>query len=397
VLETVDIIEYTIYNSNGNAIESGYGFYGDGDTVSPTDLSDGVYTVRITGGGEYGSQVIGLESTLIIGDVEGSMKWAHNQLLSRSSLTRQNPPSTPADYMKGIAVCARYINGVVDYIDSVSSLPGIIDHIKTALYGKITLQIRQTWVDTSKTLRLVVTARGNTSTTSRMTKYSLNIYDKSNNSSLIYTKNVALGSARPSVTISITNDTANFVKDNEYKIEITAYTSDNKVGYQSIDIVWPYDKEVTVTSVVLDNDGIASAICSDPSYYVYYATWTLHDANTDEMIDGTGAMSSPVDFSHLMDVGRSYYVQLSDIGLTNGEDYYYPTGTVISNTITYGEIEAEYQLTLDSSLELDTSPAFDDSHRTGDLLVRLYNTNDECVCEPMGADGTIPFDFAQWA
>jgi hypothetical protein len=274
--------------------------------------------------------------------------------------------------MKGIAVCARYINGVVDYINSVSSLPSIVDYVEMALYEKITLQIRQTWVDTSKILRLAVGITNNT-TASRITKYSLNIYDKSNDSSLIHTKTVTLGSARPSVTILLTNDTANFIKDNEYKIEITAYTADNKVGYQSIDVVWPYSKEVTVTSVVLDNDGIASAICSDPSYYVYDATWTLLDANTDEMIDGTGAMSSPVDFSPVMETGRSYYVQLSDIGLTNGEDYYYPTGTVISNTITYGEWNPGYtcQLTRDGRLILS-----DEAHETGYFL---YNENNDCI------------------
>jgi hypothetical protein len=30
-------------------------------------------------------------------------------------------------------------------------------------------------------------------------------------------------------------------------------------------------------------------------------------------------------------------------------------------------------------------------------VVRLYNTNGVSVCEPLGADGTIPFNFTQWA
>lgn len=58
------------------------------------------------------------------------MKGIHDALLSHFNLTHETPPTTPGDYMKGIAVAARFHkNGIID-TESRNSLAEIVDLLK---------------------------------------------------------------------------------------------------------------------------------------------------------------------------------------------------------------------------------------------------------------------------
>jgi len=63
------------------------------------------------------------------------------------------------------------------------------------------------------------------------------------------------------------------------------------------------------------------------------ATWTLYNADTDEVVDTINAAGTPVDFSSYMEDGKSYYVIVSSI---SGDD---TNGTYRSNTITFSKNE----------------------------------------------------------
>lgn len=117
VLTTIDAVEYTIYNASGLNVKSGFGDYDPGNeynnTTPLTDLPNGAYTVKITHeSASMDSSIVGLTGTLIIGSISTSpntgMKGIHDALLSHFGLTHDNTPTTAGDYMKGIAVAARY-------------------------------------------------------------------------------------------------------------------------------------------------------------------------------------------------------------------------------------------------------------------------------------------------
>lgn len=59
-----------------------------------------------------------------------TLKQIHDALLSKADLTRNTTPKTPGDYLKGIAVCARKINGRSDYLTATSTLAEILHCVK---------------------------------------------------------------------------------------------------------------------------------------------------------------------------------------------------------------------------------------------------------------------------
>ena len=59
----------------------------------------------------------------LCGSIGGDgFRHVHDALLSFTGLRRNTAPTTPGDYLKGIAVCARYVNGQSSYISGNDSL-----------------------------------------------------------------------------------------------------------------------------------------------------------------------------------------------------------------------------------------------------------------------------------
>lgn len=59
-----------------------------------------------------------------------TLKQIHDELIRLTGLGRANSPSTPGDYLKGIAVCIRYLNKDTSYLTRTSTLQQLSDIIK---------------------------------------------------------------------------------------------------------------------------------------------------------------------------------------------------------------------------------------------------------------------------
>ena len=241
VIETVDAVGYTIYNSAGNAVKTGHAFY-DPSTATPmttplTDLPNGRYIVRTIDYGSTGdSSLIGLEGTLIIGTVEGTAKWVHNILMKHAKLTRDTAPVTPADYMKGIAVCARYMNNVSSYIDGSNTLSEIVRFVENIkpTDNSISFTVAQQPIAAQSDIKLTIR-----STVGAISKVKISVYDETADVRIVATSDMDVSTA--SVNIMLSTIYRHFILDNYYRVQVIAYGPNNTSGTKELYITWPYD------------------------------------------------------------------------------------------------------------------------------------------------------------
>ena len=241
VLETVDVVAYTIYNSGGNAVKHGCGFYDpsilDSGVTPLTDLPNGNYIVRIIDSGTSGmSSLVGLEGTLTIGTVEGTAKWVHNILMKHAKLTRDTAPVTPADYMKGIAVCARYMNNVSSYIDGSNTLSEIVRFVENIkpTDNSISFTVNQQPIAAQNDVQLVIIGTAGT-----ISKVKISVYDETADVRLVATSDMDVSTA--SVNIMLSTIYRHFILDNYYRVQVIAYGPNNTSGTKELYITWPYD------------------------------------------------------------------------------------------------------------------------------------------------------------
>jgi hypothetical protein len=280
VLETIDAIEYTIYSSDGNAVKSGSGYYDhaypDSGTTPLTDLPNGKYVVRITGYGSTGdSSLIGLEGTLTIGNQianEGTIAWVHDKLITHTKLTRSNKPSRPADYMRGIAVCARYLNNVTDYLDGETDLETIVTYIEEASVPPLTVNIVPRAIASTQTMQLRISSdleRGKTG------YYKVEIYDDTADTRLVASKTITNSTGNCAVgDIRTIYDAFNL--NGHYRVKVTVTGPDNLWGSAETDFVWNYNTPASGGNTgawptpVIDYDSIEERIYVSNYTNAYY-------------------------------------------------------------------------------------------------------------------------------
>ena len=180
---------------------------------------------------------------MIIGNdpgVEGTAKWVHNILIKHAELTRETAPVTPADYMKGIAVCARYMNNVSSYIDGSNTLSEIVRFVENIkpTDNSISFTVAQQPIAAQSDIRLTIR-----STVGAISKVKISVYDETADVRLVATSDMDVSTA--SVNIMLSTIYRHFILDGYYRVQVIAYGPNNTSGTKELYITWPYDNTNT--------------------------------------------------------------------------------------------------------------------------------------------------------
>jgi hypothetical protein len=136
--------------------------------------------------------------------------------------------------MKGIAVCARYLNNISNYLTEINTLPRIVQFVENIkpIENTISFAVQQVQVASAKDVRLNI--RG--LSLSEVSKLKVSIYDETADVKLVATSDI-----ESALNISLTSIYRHFILDSYYRVQIIVFGTNNSVGYKDVYITWPYD------------------------------------------------------------------------------------------------------------------------------------------------------------
>jgi hypothetical protein len=140
--------------------------------------------------------------------------------------------------MKGIAVCARYLNNISNYHTEINTLPRIVQFVENIkpIENTISFAVQQVQVASAKDVRLNI--RG--LSLSEVSKLKVSIYDETADVRLVATSDI-----ESALNISLTSIYRHFILDSYYRVQVIAYGPNNTSGSKELHITWPYDNTNT--------------------------------------------------------------------------------------------------------------------------------------------------------
>lgn len=307
-------------------------------------------------------------SLSIIGYIEykgglsnASMEGIHDALISHFELVHNNTPKTPGDYMRGIAVAARY-RATGEVQEGKNSVHIAYDD------GGITL-------DRSIVYTIVPSKEyGGYVTTKLSFDYELGQWNFDG-----------------SVGCGVVNDT--LIVDVDPEVTYTVSWTKDVMPLEDIVNNLYYSCHLSEDLILTLN------AAADETGFVLYDEFGnelyTHGADGKTVYDLK-------DYYEAFENGAKYYAEGRWWDFWVNGEWKERRYSIKSNMVTYNgkgdsPSSSEYSFTLNSNLYLTSVPEYDWSQNAGDVILSLYNSDDIEVCDVMGADGTIPFDFVEWA
>ena len=298
------------------------------------------------------------------------IKGIHDALLSHYGLSHENTPTTPGDYMKGIAVAARYKKYGTEEPHMFWSLKQIVEEFEKA---GLTFTLNDNFVLTA----------------SESFAYYGDLY------LVLYKDNEIFGSIRGADgtipfnflhTSSWADDPPPTFSTGTYYATIAWYSDEEMTQYNSaksneIYIVYTPQARYTVT---LNANGDYSLIPSTGD-----ATLVLYDVTTEESqyIISAGAVDSG-NLSEYMTIGHQYYIEVSWIW--NDPD----NGTYRSETITYQDVTNEASVSVVLNTNGIATATYTNCTPVSDATWTLYSYPSDAIIATESASGAHTVDFS---